>query len=60
MHQLIDNLATHGCKEGFRVQPQRPLLQVNRDHTPGEVARASIKLYQLRFSASWTKANCSS
>ena len=48
MHQRIDNLATHGCKEGFRAQLHR--TETARNRSRHEVAEAMIHVYPRKFS----------
>lgn len=48
MHQPIDNLATHGCKEGFRAQLHR--TETARNRSRHEVAEAMIHVYPRKFS----------
>lgn len=50
MDQPIDNLATHGCKEGFRVQPDLEFNDVSHSLSPRKVARTKKNIHPCRYS----------
>lgn len=50
MDQPIDNLASHGCKEGFRAQPDSEFNDVGHSLSPRKVARTKKNIHPCRYS----------